>query len=144
MASFRITENFRLTKFHHSGKIQFSNYLWRLIMDSIDDLDLSSLDDEPSNPTLSFYEIYDKLLANEELILTIPLEQEEALRKGLASAKIKTNKKLAAQNLDTEDRTLMFKKISEDLNLCITELHIYLKARPGCQVLNIRIPDKEI
>lgn len=144
MESFRIFENFRLTKFRTSCKIKFFNYPWQLLMDTLDDLDLSSLDDESSSPTLSFYEIYEKLLANEELILTIPLEQEESLRKGLASAKIKTNKKLAAQNLDTEDRTLMFKKISEDLNLCITELHIYLKARPGCQVLNIRIPDKEI
>lgn len=141
MEPFRITENFNLTNFPLPVKCNFSMTHWRLIMT---DLDLSSLDEEPDNQVLSFYEIYDKLLANEELILTIPLEQEDALRKGLASAKVKTNKKLATQNLDTEERTLMFKKISEDLNLCTTELHIYLKARPGCQVLNIRIPDKEI
>lgn len=102
------------------------------------------LDLESDTPILSFSEIYEKLLANDELIITIPNDQEDSLRKGLASIKVKTNKKLNAEGFMGEDRTLMFKRVHENVNEDTVDLHIFLKARPGCKVLNIRVPDKDI
>lgn len=107
-----------------------------------DDLSLEDLDeDQPSTITPS--ELYNELMTCNEIILTIPAEEEDKLRKGLASAKAKLNTKLRDSGLGTDNTVLSFQSSpSKDFEGAV-QIVITLAKRSGITVLAKEYPDPE-
>lgn len=104
---------------------------------------IESLDDE-ADTELSLSDIYNKLQEYGELILTIPLEQEATLRKGLASVKAKQNAKIKEQGLQPDPSSLSYQTTSPgSAGKDSVDVQITLAKRTSIKVLNISIPDKE-
>jgi hypothetical protein len=89
-------------------------------------------------------ELFKKILENGELILTIPEEQEDDLRKGLAMAKSKNNIKAKENGGNIEKRTLEYNVVVCKNNAGMIDVHIRLAERKGITVFNIRLPDDTI
>lgn len=105
---------------------------------------IPSLDDElPEQGSMSLTEIYGQLLAYGEIILTIPIEEEERLRKGLASVKAKATKKLQDQGFPSDKAVLAYQttvgKAPDTVNVQIT-----LGQRNSITVLGMTLPDNDI
>lgn len=98
--------------------------------------------DEPE--TLSFAEIYENLLATEELILTIAPDQEDSLRRGLASVKHKQNKKFEDQGLPVERQNLRFQVRPSTKVEGAIDVQISLNKKAGISVLAMQLPDNEL
>lgn len=103
----------------------------------LEDLDA----DEPSILTPS--EIYNELLTCGEMILTIPAEEEEKLRKGLASAKAKLNAKLKDSGLGTDSSVLSFNVSPAKEYSGAVQVVITLAKRTGITVLAKEYPDPD-
>lgn len=103
--------------------------------------------EEPTNMTLT--EIYDMLLLSSEIILTVPAEEEERLRKGLASVKAKSNKKLVAEGMPVDKSTISYsvtpaKDASGNPIDGAVAILITLGARSSITVLDVKFPDDSI
>ena len=103
---------------------------------------MDSLDSD--NIQLSFSEIYDKLLEHEELILTIPADQEQALRKGLAWTKAKQNNKLKDAGIQPDAATLSFQVIKKPDQEDKVDIHILLSKKASIKVFDVKLPDTEL
>lgn len=105
-------------------------------------LDSPAIEDEP-NP-LSLTEIYNTVLAHDELIITIPADQEQALRTGLAGVKAKQNAKLKASGLTPDTSVLSFVVTPHATVQEAIDIHILLSKKNAITVLAMRIPDDTI
>lgn len=105
-------------------------------------------DEELEEGSMSLTDIYNMVVANQELILTIPADEEERLRKGLASVKAKTNKKLQEEGMPVDKSMLSYITTPVmDNNKQPTgnvQIHIILGKPNGITVLGIKLPDSEI
>lgn len=104
---------------------------------NLDMLDIEDEGAEVSTPS----EIYNELLACGELILTIPAEEEERLRKGLASTKAKQNAKLKEAGLATDNTVLSFTSAPSKEHDGAVQIRITLAARNGIKILQKQYPD---
>lgn len=103
--------------------------------------------DDPQSMTLS--DIYMQILANNEIILTIPADEEERLRKGLAGVKAKTNKKLLEEGLPVENSTLSYsvtpsKDEAGKERDGIVDVQICLSKKYTITVFDLKLPDNEL
>ena len=105
---------------------------------------IPSLDDElPEQGSMSLTEIYNQLLSYNEIILTIPAEEEERLRKGLASVKAKATKKMQDQGLPLDKAVLAY-QVTPTKEAGIINVQITLGARNAITVFAMSLPDNEI
>ena len=86
-----------------------------------------------------FAELLDQLIADEELIFTIPAADEERFRKGLSVAKNRLNKKMEEDGIASDARILSFEILASDMIDCI-DMKVSLRSRQGARVLYIRKP----
>jgi DNA polymerase IIIc chi subunit len=109
------------------------------------------IDDEEATE-LSLLEIFRQVEQSDtqELIVTIPEEQADALRKGLASVKAKQNQKLKNSGISPDGASLHFtvyphkdEKTAKEV-VGIVDIHIKLGKRSTIQVLGVRKPDPSI
>ena len=95
----------------------------------------------------NFRQLMDMLLANKDIILTIPSDQEEALRSGLITRKSKDNKMAMRKGLLPMDDVLSFisypakNKQTGEILAGQTCLRIKLAAKKSVNILSIEIPD---
>jgi hypothetical protein len=110
--------------------------------DSFIDEDLS----EESNPEregdeLSYAEILASAIFNGEIIITIPLEDEERVKNGLKNYKSKQITKAKEEGMPIDSSVLIFTtKISKDFAGCI-DMNIQSKTRGTVRVKRLEIPD---
>jgi hypothetical protein len=104
----------------------------------------SFTDLEEDTAELSLADIYNQLLVLGELIVTIPMEEEETLRKGLAGVKAKQNQKLKSSGLAPDPATLSFTVSPNKEQKGAIDVHIVLAKRTSITVLGIKKPDPEI
>ena len=100
------------------------------------------LEDEDEETILTPTEIYEQLATEGELILVIPSEEEDKLRKGLASAKNKTNAKLKEAGLPIDNNVLQFIVTPEEEGY--VSVHIILSQRGGIRIKKMGLPDNEL
>ncbi len=99
------------------------------------------IDDEPTNLTLT--EIYNSVCANDEIIITIPIEEEQALRTGLAGVKAKQNAKLKSAGLTPDSHSLSYTVTPHKTNKEAINVHILLSKKATITVLSMKLPDDE-
>lgn len=100
------------------------------------------IDDEVT--PLSLTEIFNQVVANDELIVTIPANEEQALRTGLAGVKAKQNTKLKENGLQPDKSTLSFTVTPHKTLPDVIDVHIVLSKKQTITVLAIKLPDNEI
>lgn len=105
-------------------------------------LPIAGMEDEPT--PLSLTEIYNQVVANDEIILTIPASEEQALRTGLAGVKAKQNTKLREAGLQTDKSTLSFTVTPHKTAPDAINVHIVLSKKQTITVLAIKLPDNEL
>lgn len=89
---------------------------------------------------ITYEEILANLYLNDELIITIPAEQEVQVKTGIKNCKTRQNKKQIAEGMPADQNTLEFLTFpSEEFEGCI-QLKVILKARPTIRVKKIVIP----
>jgi hypothetical protein len=108
---------------------------------------LDVLEDEKEDGT-SIDDIYNFLLENEDIILVIDADQEEALRRGLTLVKARHQKKVQEQGLppNGESKQLAFRVIEEvkDTEPKQIRIQIWLKKRSNVKVHRMIVSDKEL
>ena len=110
---------------------------------------LESADDGPDEQTLS--DIYKNVTVNEDIILVIDAEDEEMLRKGLASIKYKANRAAREAGFELDARSLEFRvlpwtkeeKEKEQGWEGKIKIQVWLKAKQSIRVHRMMITDKE-
>jgi hypothetical protein len=103
---------------------------------------IQDIDSAPSEMSLA--DLYQKLLAEEELIVTIPREAEETLRKGLSSHKYKLNQRLKREGIPPDDSTFTFQVTESKSHPGAVDVHIFLAKKSTIPVLEISKPDNEL
>lgn len=97
-----------------------------------------------------FRNLMDTLVMHKELIITIPSDELDKLRKGLIMRKSKDNSLLKKQKLMPDDEVLSFTtfpKLDEvskqpvEGQICV---RVHLGPRKSVTVLNIQVPDNEL
>lgn len=107
------------------------------------------LGDTDEADSMSLTDIYNMLLASSEIILTIPAEDEERLRKGLASVKAKSNKKMQAEGLLVDKGVISYSTTpaknaeGEPIPGAVSVL-ITLGNRGTIRVFEVKLPDDSI
>lgn len=107
-----------------------------------DNIPIESFEEE-DDTILTPTEIYEQLTLNDELILTISDEDEDKLRKGLASAKNKSNARLKEAGLPIDSNVLQFITSPADEDGYIT-VHIILSQRGGIRIKKLELPDGDL
>jgi len=102
-----------------------------------------AVEDEEAT-ALSLMEIYNNVVSNGEIIVTIPEEEEEALRKGLASVKAKQNAKLKDAGLPTDKSTLSYTVTKSKEHEAAIDVHILLSKKAAITVISMKLPDPSI
>ena len=102
------------------------------------------LDDE--NTSYDFTELYNTVVQNKDIILTIPRDQVELLKKGLSVKKSKENQKLKSAGLVASNEAFSFltyddEETKETEN---TKVRVKLGPRTTVNVLKIEVPDDNI
>ena len=95
---------------------------------------------------LTFSEIYASVMMNEEVVITIPLEEVERVKTGLKNLKAKQASKLKEEGLLPDPSVFTFVEREceeEDLKGLFTDLSIQLARRSTVKIVKMRIPDKE-
>ena len=103
--------------------------------------------EDPGSMTLT--EIYNMLLLSNEIILTIPAEEEKKLRTGLASVKAKSNKKLQDEGMPADKSVISYsstpaKDKEGNPTVGAVDLLITLGSRSAITVLDVKLPDNSI
>ena len=116
----------------------------------ITDEDVNFLDQEGLPNTnenevelVSYSDIYSDLLLNDEIILTIPAEEEERLRTGIKNVKAKLAAKHKEEGLPVESSTLTFTSTPSAEFVGASDIHIVLSRKAVATVFRKRVPDKE-
>lgn len=97
------------------------------------------IDNAAEASVYGFAELLDQLIADEELIFTIPLVDEERFRKGLSVAKNRLNKKMEEEGIASDARILSFEVLASDMIDCI-DMKVSLRSRQGARIMAIRKP----
>lgn len=103
--------------------------------------DAEDFDSEDGSTELSLTDLYDRLVLEGELIVTVPVEQEQKLRKGLAGVKAKQNQKLKDSGLPVDDASLGFVVTANKKIQGAIDIHITLAKRTTITVLAVKKPD---
>jgi hypothetical protein len=109
--------------------------------------DLPDLDDileDDSVTPLSLTEIYNEVVAHGEIILTIPADEEQNLRTGLAGVKAKQNLKLKEAGLQPDRATLSFVVTPHGELPEVIKVHIALTKKQTISVMKLELPDDTI
>lgn len=103
------------------------------------------LSDEEDS-TYNFQELLDALVENRDIILTVPKDQVEALRKGLSVVKAKRNAKLKGAGLavSTDAITYNIYDDKETKDTENTKVRIKLGPRVGINVIKMELPDEQL
>lgn len=110
-----------------------------LDVDSTVGLGIDSLE-EDSN-MLGYTELFERIWTEEELIFTIPKDDEERFKNGLAVAKTRFNKKLMDEGQPKESRQLEYSLVTPCMTEGCINLQVSLKTRGRIRVFDIRKPD---
>lgn len=107
------------------------------------------LEEVEETNSMSLTEIYELLLATGEIILTVPAQEEDRLRKGLASVKAKSNKKLLADGMPVDKSVISYSctHAKDSKGFVIpgaTAILITLGSRSSITVLDLKLPDDSI
>jgi hypothetical protein len=109
--------------------------------DSFLDEDLSEESPQAEGDELSYAEILASAIFNGEIIITIPLEDEERVKNGLKNYKSKQITKAKEEGMPIDSSVLIFTtKISKDFAGCI-DMNIQSKTRGTVRVKRLEIPD---
>ncbi len=92
---------------------------------------------------MSFADIYSSVALNDEVILTVALEDVENVKVGLKNYKAKQNIALQREGLPKDDTVLSFQILSSNLEEGTAELSIFLQRKGVVKVKGIRIPTVE-
>lgn len=98
----------------------------------------------------AFRNLMDTLVLHKELIITVPSEEVDKLKKGLIMRKSKDNGLLKKQNLIPDEDVLSFTtfpKLDEVTKKPVegqTCVRVHLGPRKSVTVLNIQVPDNEL
>lgn len=104
---------------------------------------MDNIDEDTADMSLA--DIYNYLLEHNEIIITVPKEQEKTVRTGLASVKAKQNKKLKDSGISASKESLSFSVIpNKDNPANLIDMHILLSKRTSIQVVSMQLPDKEL
>ncbi len=116
-----------------------------------DSQESTEIDDEIAGTTsYSFEELLNVLQQERELILTIPQDEEQALREGLINKKNRQNQAMKEKNIEPPRETLKFNsypaKVRDTQEIIPGQLvvHVSLKERKGVSIIKIERPDGEI
>lgn len=94
----------------------------------------------------SISELWERLVTEDELILTIFSIDEKRVRRGLIKAKAKAKEKLLQAGIEPEEQELQFKLLpnleSGDDDLC--RLHCSLLEKERVPVIELIVPNEEI
>jgi len=100
--------------------------------------------DEADGEELSYAELLASAVLNGEIVITIPLEQEERVKNGLKNYKSKQATKQKEEGIPVDSSTLIFTTIpSKEFAGCI-DMSIQSKTRGTVRVKAWRIPDDKI
>lgn len=104
--------------------------------------------EEGETNSMTLTDIYGQLLASGGMILTIPAAEEDRLRKGLASVKAKTNKKLSDDGFPVDKSTLAYQVTTsrnEDgsVRQGVIDINISLSTRNQITILDMKLPDDQ-
>lgn len=114
--------------------------------------EIEDMDEDFSEEGLSynFRELMDMLMEKRDLIITVPADQVEQLKKGLCARKSKDSYKLNKAGVKAGSEVLSFNtypavdpltKAPSETDSCV---RVKLGPRKGVTVLNIEVPDDEI
>lgn len=107
---------------------------------SMEDLDLDELLNDEQAEVESPNDLYQELVAMRELIVTVPAEEEEKLRKGIINAKSKQNARLRESGMPADNSVLDFNSTpSADFQGAV-QVHISLTQRSGIKILRKELP----
>lgn len=107
--------------------------------------DTKLLDEDTS--TMTFAQLYSTLIQMDEVIVHVPVGEEDRLRSGLTRYKGKQNYKLRQSGLPVENTVLSFNTLpqtAEDKAANISRVQITLGERAGVTVHKIELPDGEL
>jgi len=106
-----------------------------------EDNDFFDEEDEENTGQLSLTDLYNRLLIDNELIVTVPVEEESKVRKGLAVIKAKKNKQLKEAGLPVDDASFSFTVTANKKIEGAIDIHIVLAKRTTITVLGVKKPD---
>ncbi len=109
----------------------------------VDSVTVEDILDDDVTP-LSLTEIFNEVVAKDEIILTIPAAEEAALRQGLAGVKAKQNTKLKSAGLQPDTATLSFRVTPHPTITDAIKVHILLSKKQTITVLAMELPDDKI
>lgn len=102
--------------------------------------------EEDGEDSYSFQQLMDALTENGDIILTIPRDQVESLRKGLSVVKAKRNAKLKSAGLAAPADVISYQVYDdkETEKTADTKVRIKLGPRTGVHVKKLELPDDTI
>jgi len=110
-----------------------------------EDMDDINFEPEDSgNEIISYAEILAAVLLNDEIVITIPMEDEERVKNGIKNYKSKQAAKLRAEGQPYDSSTLTFSSVpSEEFYGCV-DLTILSKNRGIIKIKKMRIPENDL
>jgi len=93
---------------------------------------------------ITYQELYQNLLLNEELIICIAAEDEERVKTGLKNVKAKQAAKFKEEGLPVDSSTLAFTSSPSKVHQGAINLHITLTKKATVKVFSMNVPDKEM
>lgn len=103
----------------------------------------NTVEDTPDE-TVTYAEIIASALLNPEVVITVPMEEEERVKNGIKNYKSKQITKQKEEGLPIDTSTLSFYSIpSKEFEGCV-DISIIIKQRGSFQVKSIRYPENEI
>ena len=113
-----------------------------LDMDNTAGMGLSHISDEIDD-TLGYAELFEQIWQEEELIFTIPAEDWEKFKAGIAVAKSRFNAKMVKEGMPPDKRSLAFDLVQCTVEGCVA-LHVKLVSKGKIRVLAIEKPDNSL
>lgn len=98
---------------------------------------------EEMDDSLGYSDLFEQVWQEEELIFTIPEEDHERFKAGMAVAKSRFNSKMEKEGMPPDKRSLSFAVVPCSTEGCIS-LHVKLVAKGRVRVLNIEKPDNTL
>jgi 5-bromo-4-chloroindolyl phosphate hydrolysis protein len=92
---------------------------------------------------MSYGEIYSNVALNDEIIITIPLEEVEKVKTGIKNFKNKQNTRMKEDGLEPDDSVLNFKENLSPEFQGMVDLKIYLTRKSTVRVAKLVIPEKD-
>lgn len=108
-------------------------------------IDLEVLDaPDAESEDVSFERLYSFLTTNEDIIITIDADQEEAVRRGLSVVKHNQQKRLRKAGEKADERIIKFNVVQKipDTDPPQIKLQIWLEVRKGVFIHRLVVPEK--